>query len=178
MSEITKKVIFFDGDGTLWYPKTTERTRPPQWVYLDEAITDPITELVITPTTKETLSVLGGLGIMRVLLSTCPLPEEEAVKDRVRAARHVDIHHLLDDVQVAPDHPGGKGERIVTLLGKYGIGKEHALMVGDTFERDYQSALAVGVEGLLIRTDYHQEFVDQLDGSQIIADVGDVLGHI
>ena len=178
MSEVTKKIVFFDGDGTLWYPKTTKRTKPPQWVYLDEMVTDPIAELVVTPTTKDTLSVLGEWGVKRVLLSTCPLPEEEAIMDRIRATQQVDIHHLLDDVQVAPDHAGGKGERIVTLLGRYGLGKDSALMVGDTYERDYQSAQAVGVEGLLIRTDYHQDFVDQLDESRIITNVGDILARI
>ena len=35
-----KKVVFFDGDGTLWYPKTTKRTAAPHWVYLDPAITN------------------------------------------------------------------------------------------------------------------------------------------
>jgi len=178
MIEATKRVVFFDGDGTLWYPRTTRRTRPPQWVYLDRTIIDPIAELIVTPTTRETLSVLGGLGVKRVLLSTCPLPEEEAILDRTRAAKQVDIHHLLDDVQVAPDHPGGKGERIITLLGMYGLDKEHALMVGDTYERDYRSAQAVGVDGLHITTDYHQDFVDQLDRSRVIADVGDVLSRI
>lgn len=36
MNEL-KKTVFFDGDGTLWYPKTTRRTRKPWWIYLDEA---------------------------------------------------------------------------------------------------------------------------------------------
>src|SRR5665213_1429742 len=131
-----KKVIFFDGDGTLWYPKTTKRTKAPHWVYLDDNI-DSYAQFIVTPTTVETLEELGKRGIKRVLLSTSPLPEEEAIMSRIKAAQLVDIHHLLDDIQVSLDYPEGKGERIITLLANYGLNPEDALMVGDTFNWDY-----------------------------------------
>ena len=30
-----KKIIFFDGDGTLWYPKKTKYKEHPVWLYRD-----------------------------------------------------------------------------------------------------------------------------------------------
>lgn len=175
---VVKKVIFFDGDGTLWYPQSTKRTKPPHWVYFDKTIVDLYAEFIVTPTTVETLVELGKRGIKRVLLSTSPLPEEEAIMSRIKSAQQVDIHHLLDDIQVAPDYPEGKGERILALLAKYGLKPAEALMVGDTFNWDYKSAQDVGVEGLLIASDYQPEFLRELDESRIIIDTIDLLDRI
>jgi len=173
-----KKVIFFDGDGTLWYPKTTKRTVAPHWVYLDHSIADPYALFVPTPTVVETLQRLGEMNIKRVLLSTSPLPEEEAIMSRIRASKHVDIHHLLDDIQVAPEYIEGKGERITALLKKYNLNPEDALMVGDTFGWDYKSAQDVGVEGMLIRSDYQKEFMQELPEDRLITYLKDVIAKI
>ncbi len=173
-----KKVIFFDGDGTLWYPKTTKRTVAPHWVYLDPAITDPWSLFIPVPTVVETLQRLGEMKIKRVLLSTSPLPEEEAIMSRIKAAKQIDIHHLLDDIQVAPDYMEGKGERITALLEKYRLMPMDALMVGDTFNWDYKSARDVGVEGLLIRSDYQKEFISELPDNRLITDLKEVLAKI
>ena len=35
---VMKKIIFFDGDGTLWYPKETKHKRNPVWIYKDKTI--------------------------------------------------------------------------------------------------------------------------------------------
>ena len=173
-----KKVIFFDGDGTLWYPETTKRTIAPHWVYLDKTISDPYELFVPTPTVAETLTQLGELSIKRVLLSTSPLPEEEAIMSRIKATKQVDVHHLLDDIQVAPEYPAGKGERIMALLKAYGLEPEDALMVGDTFSYDYQSAQDVGVEGLLIRSEYQTEFVNELPKDRLITHLKEVITKI
>lgn len=173
-----KKVIFFDGDGTLWYPKSTLWTRKPHWVYLDKAVTDPVAEFVTTPRAIETLALLGQRGIKRVLLSTSPLPEEEAIMHRIRVTQHVEINHLLDDVQVAPDYPEGKGERITALLEQYRLQKEDALMVGDMFRWDYKSAQEVGVEALLIKTDYQDEFADDIELGNVITSIHDLIDRL
>lgn len=174
-----KKVIFFDGDGTLWYPESTKRTVAPHWVYFDPmTMSNPWAEFVATPTVAETLRRLGDLNIKRVLLSTSPLPEEEAIMSRIKAAQQIDVHHLLDDIQIAPDYPSGKGERLVALLERYGLGARDALMVGDTYERDYQAARDVGIDSLLLRSEYQQEFIEQLPANQVITDLIEVLGHV
>ena len=172
-----KKVIFFDGDGTLWYPKTTKRTKAPHWVYFDDSI-DPYEQFIITPTTTQTLEELGRRKIMRVLLSTSPLPEEEAIISRLKVVQQVDIHHLLDDIQVAPDYPAGKGEQIIKLLEKYELKPEDALMVGDTFNWDYKSAQDVGIDGLLIKSDYQQEFIRELNSNLVITNIIELLNHL
>jgi FMN phosphatase YigB (HAD superfamily) len=173
-----KKVIFFDGDGTLWYPAKTKRTVRPHWVYHDPSINNPWAEFVITPTARETLTELGEMGVKRVLLSTSPQSEEDAIISRIKAARQVDVYHLLDDVQVAPEYVEGKGERIVALLSKYGFKTGDALMVGDTYKWDYESAANVGVEGLLIMSDYQQEYIEKLDKSRVITNLIEVINVI
>ena len=35
-----KKIVFFDGDGTLWYPKDTRHTEPPHWIYHEKRSLD------------------------------------------------------------------------------------------------------------------------------------------
>lgn len=173
-----KKVIFFDGDGTLWYPKTTKRTIAPHWVYLDHSVADPYALFVPTPTVIETLELLGKINIKRVLLSTSPLSEEEAIMSRIKACKQVDIHHLLDDIQVAPEYIEGKGERITVLLERYGLKPEDALMVGDTFSYDYKSAQDVGVEGLLIKSEYQKEFINELPEDRLITYLKEVITKI
>jgi hypothetical protein len=32
---MNKLIIFFDGDGTIWYPKATKRKVKPHWIYSD-----------------------------------------------------------------------------------------------------------------------------------------------
>lgn len=170
-----KKIIFFDGDGTLWYPAKTKRTVRPHWVYRDPNIADPLSEMVVTPTAGETLTKLGEMGVKRVLLSTSPESEELAIRSRTRVAQLVGVYNLLDDVQVAPEYVEGKGTRIIALLSEYGLKREDALMVGDTYKWDYESAGNVGVEGLLIRSDYQREYIDELDKNKVITNLIEVI---
>lgn len=173
-----KKVIFFDGDGTLWYPKTTKRTRKPHWVYLDESIADPVGEFIITPHAKDVLETLGSKGIKRVLLSTSPLSEEEAIMQRIEVLQHIDIHHLLDDIQVAPDRQDGKGLMITKLLKQSGLKPEDALMVGDSYKWDYDAAQNVGVDAALLDSDYERDLAKQMGVTNLIKDLRGVLALI
>jgi FMN phosphatase YigB (HAD superfamily) len=169
------KVVFFDGDGTLWYPSRTKRHQKPHWVYNDPGVKDPVKEFIVTPGTVETLEELGRRNIKRVLLSTSPLSTEEAIIHRIEVLRHVDLHHLLDDIQVAPNQIEGKGQCIEALLEKYGLTKAEALMVGDTYAWDYEAARKVDVRALLIKSDYAAEFLVHLDPVDVIDDLRDVL---
>lgn len=169
------KVIFFDGDGTLWYPKATLRTKKPHWVYSDETIKDPIRQFVVTPGTIETLEELGRRKIKRVLLSTSPLPEDEAIMHRIEVLQHIGIRHLLDAIEVAPNDVEAKGRRILELLNKYGLDKSTALQVGDTYLWDYRSATNVGVRAVLIKSDYQLEQIQSLDPDEVIEDLRGIL---
>lgn len=171
-----KKVIFFDGDGTLWYPRSTLRTRKPHWVYLDETITDPITELVATPTAITTLQQIGELGIVRVLLSTSPLEQLEAFEHRKTIAKHVGVFDVLDDICIAPEVVTGKAEKIKMWLQEHKIDPKHALMVGDTYHWDIVAAQSVGVEGLLLNGEHDLKATqDETIVDIVIDDLSDVL---
>lgn len=170
-----KEVIFFDGDGTLWYPRTTLRTRKPHWVYTDTAITEPIHEMIATPNVASTLTELGRRGILRVLLSTSPLEEREALEHRRAIASHVGIIDLLDDIHVAPERRGGKGEKIAQWLLQHDMSAERALMVGDTYEWDILAANSVGVEGILIDSEHETEAIALHKVTDAIEDLSDII---
>ncbi len=175
-SKISKEVVFFDGDGTLWHPRSTLRTRKPHWVYLDKTVADPITEMIATPKAEATLHQLGELGVRRVLMSTSPLEESEALAHRKAIAAHVGILDLLDDIRVAPEVINGKGEKIAAWLMQHEINPERALMVGDTYEWDIVAANSVGVEGVLLDSDHEAEVIRNNGITDIVInDLSDVV---
>lgn len=53
-----KKIIFFDGDGTLWYPKKTKYSKHPVWIYKDKRIKN---HLTMTQTSVSTIKKLKNL---------------------------------------------------------------------------------------------------------------------
>lgn len=170
-----KKVVFFDGDGTLWYPKSTKRTQKPHWVYLDKSISDPIAEFIVTPQTVETLRELGARGIKRVLLSTSPLPEDEAILHRIEVVNRLQLRGLLDDIRVAPDYRDGKGERALQLLKEYGFSKKDALLIGDMYNWDYKPAQDVGIDALLIDSDYERDYAKSMGVTDFVTDISGIL---
>ncbi len=151
----TKKIIFFDGDGTIWYPKSTKRKVAPHWVYSDKKIGDKyLKHLILTPSAVVTLKKLKKLGIFLVLLSTHPHPPKEAdilLKEKVK---HLKLEKLFDEFYSSRDYPEGKGELIVKILKKKHIPKTNALMIGDSYRYDYLSAKKIGVDVFLIESEY------------------------
>ncbi len=150
-----KKIIFFDGDGTIWYPRLSKRSRAPHWIYSDKNIGDNYLEhLTLTPSALETLKKLKKLGIMLILLSTYPhLPKEADILQKVKI-KHFKLEEIFDDFYTSRDKKLGKGEAIVRILRKKHIPKTQALMVGDSYRFDYLSAKKVDVDALLIKSDY------------------------
>ena len=90
----------------------------------------------------------------------------------------VGVFDLLDDVQVAPVYIEGKGQRILALLASYSLQPEDALMVGDAYQWDYESAKNVGVDGLLIESDYQQEYIAELGSKRVIKQLIDVIDRL
>ncbi len=152
-----KKIIFFDGDGTLWYPKKTKYTEHPVWVYRDPITSkSPNKHLMLIPTVLTTLKKLKKQGIILVILSTHPHPPEEAdtlIKGKIK---HFQLYDLFDEVHATRAYHGSKGEFMLKILHERGIPKNKALMVGDTYLWDIKSALNVGIDGLLIETKYEK----------------------
>lgn len=152
-----KKIIFFDGDGTLWYPKLTKYTKAPWWVYTAaETAKNPNRHLVLTPTTLSTLKRLRARGIILVVLSTHPHPPEEADVMLKKKVRHFDLHELFDEIHAARPYHESKGEIMAKILKRRKIPKSQALMIGDKYDWDYRPARKNGIEALLVTSDYEK----------------------
>jgi FMN phosphatase YigB (HAD superfamily) len=150
-----KKIIFFDGDGTLWYPKATKHKKAPQWIYQNRKTSkNPEKHLILIPTVLSTLKKLISMGIILVILSTHPHPPRKAgdlIKDKVK---HFQLKGLFSEVHATREYHGSKGEFMVNILKRRGFHKKHALMVGDQYNWDYKPAKENGIDALLIESEY------------------------
>lgn len=149
-----KKVIFFDGDGTLWYPRKTKHTEKPHWVYKDKSIKDYHPHLVLIPTVEKTLKKLNKVGIITILLSTHPHEIKEAYRVMNKKVDYFKLKKLFTEIHATREYHKSKGEYIVEILKRLKIPKSKALMVGDNYLWDYKPARNIGVEALLIQSDY------------------------
>ena len=104
-----KRIVFFDGDGTLWYPKSTKRTQKPHWIYHDPlTMNDHKAYLILTPRVVSTLQKLRKLGIITVIISTHPHSAKDAdviLNDKVH---YFGLETLVDEVHAARNVPTGK----------------------------------------------------------------------
>lgn len=151
----TKEIIFFDGDGTLWYPKRTKQKIAPHWIYSDPEIGERyLDHMVLTPSVLATLKKLKKTGVVLVALSTHPHSRKEADVIMNNKIRHFKLGNIFDEIYTAKNHQDGKGEVILRVLKQKEIPKSRALMVGDSYRYDYLSARRIGVDALLIKSDY------------------------
>lgn len=149
-----KKIIFFDGDGTLWYPLKTKYTEKPHWLYKDKSIKDHHAHLVLIPTVESTLKKLKRMGILTIVLSTHPHEVDEAYRIINKKVEHFNLKELFTEVHATREYHESKGEYIVEILQKLNIPKAQALMVGDNYLWDYKPARDIRVDALLMRSDY------------------------
>jgi len=117
-----KKLIFFDGDGTLWYPKKTKHNKGAWKVYeLPGGHKEHNKHLILTPTTYSTLKKLKKKGIITILLSTNPYPPRKAdmvIKGRVK---HLKLNNLFDEVHATKEYHSSKGAcngDVTPILGR------------------------------------------------------------
>ncbi len=150
-----KKILFFDGDGTLWYPETTGHTIAPQWIYADKKIgSNYLKHMMVIPSVLQTLEKLKKRGLIMVILSAHPHPPKEAMKLLDDKINHFKLSDYFDSYYASKSHPDEKGKVMVKILKKKGIPKSRALMVGDSYRYDYLSARKVGIDALLVKTPY------------------------
>ncbi len=149
-----KKIIFFDGDGTLWYPKKTKYTKHPVWLYKDKRFKNHTNHLVMTPSALTTIRTLKKMGILTIVLSTHPHPPKEADAIINNKIRHFELDKLFDEVHATREHSGSKGEFMVEILRRRKIPKSKALMVGDSYRWDFEPAKENGIDALLIESEY------------------------
>jgi FMN phosphatase YigB (HAD superfamily) len=151
----SKKIIFFDGDGTLWYPKSTKWGKKPHWLYKDfPEAKNYLKHLTLTPQIVSTLKRLRSRGVVLVALSTHPHKRLEADIHMTRKVKHLRLDSLFDHVYTARPFPWGKGKVIKSILKKQKISKSKAVLVGDSYIYDYLSAKKVGVDCILVSTPY------------------------
>lgn len=174
-----KKIIFFDGDGTLWYPKTTKRTVKPFWVYLDEETKDNFLDhLEVVAEVKETLRELKTRNIKLIILSTHPDKLENASDVLKSKVEHFELHDLFDEYYVTAEYTEAKAEKIAELLEKFKLDKAEALMVGDSYRWDIEPVTSSGVDALLIDSSYHQENKVHEPAKNVIKDISEILNFI
>jgi phosphoglycolate phosphatase-like HAD superfamily hydrolase len=143
-----KKIIFFDGDGTLWYPKATKRTQKPHWVYHDKRTKDNYLEHIeLTPGTKGALEWLYDKDIRLVVISANPYDEEIAVKEIKERIDHFGLGNLFYSYRASKgSDPLGKVSPMLGLIKQLGLNKEDALMVGIA---TFTTILLLGRQGLM-----------------------------
>jgi phosphoglycolate phosphatase-like HAD superfamily hydrolase len=148
-----KKLIFFDGDGTLWYPKKTKRTQKPHWIYSDPKTKDSYLEhLELTPGTKEVFNYLHQKNIYIVVVSANPFPEDVAnieLKEKLKYFNLIDLVYAYRSS--SGDNPDGKATIMLEIIRTLKLKKEQALMVGDSYFYDYLAAKNIGIEALFIK---------------------------
>jgi FMN phosphatase YigB (HAD superfamily) len=173
---MTKKIVFFDADGTLWYPHTTKRAQHPVWLYLDEQLKHNYLEhMSLTPQAVETLKLIRENGLMTVILSTHPHEAEEAARRLGEKVLHFELADLFDEVHATAEYPEAKAEKILEILERHDLTKHDALMVGDSYEWDYAPAQGIEVDAVLINSDYHQENRENEPVKNLIDDLDDLL---
>lgn len=173
-----KKIIFFDGDGTLWYPRATKRTQKPHWIYHDITTRDNYLEhLELTPGTKETLGMLHGKGVRLVVISANPYPEEIAIKEikeRIDYFGLTDLFHTYRSSQ--GDDPNGKVAIMLEILDELGFTKGDALMVGDSYFYDYLAPKEAGIDAFFIENEVAKMPDPTPTGMQSVKEVNDLMG--
>ncbi len=170
------KIVFFDGCGTLWYPRQTGRDENPVWIYRNpEAARDPDARLALTPSARATLQTLRGRGIVTALLSTSPHPRRHADQVLRRRVSRLGLGGLLGELHATAERHAAKGELITTILDRRRLSPREAIMVGDRHMWDTEPARAVGVRALLLRSAYEAEYIGAHPEQEIIEEVDGIL---
>lgn len=172
-----KKIVFFDGDGTLWYPKTTKRTRIPWWIY-DSFPNSFLDHLELDPDTVETLYYLKTNNVKTILLSTHPDSLENPLEVLRGKIIHLGIGDILDDFFATEEYREAKPKKILELLESLKIDKKHALMVGDSYNWDYRPAERYGIDVVLIDSLYHQERKETEPAKRMVEKLAEIIKYV
>lgn len=175
-----KKLLFLDGDGTLWYPSATKRTEKPHWVYHDEKTKDNYLEhMELTPKTKEALELLHKKGMYLVVISASPYDEESAINDIEERLDHFGLSDLFYAVRAsAGGDPNGKAAIMLEIIKELGITKEAALMVGDSYFYDYLAAKENGIDAFFIENEVAKMPQPMPDDLRSIKEVRDLVAML
>jgi phosphoglycolate phosphatase-like HAD superfamily hydrolase len=151
-----KKIIFFDVTGTLLYPKRTKNKENPGWPHQkSKNYFDARKHMTLTPHAKQTLIKLKKIGITLIIVSV--VHDGVKQKDVEAMLKYFGIDHFFDEIHtVGKKVKGAKGPTVVSVLKRLKIPKKYALMVGDAYWADYRMVRDVGVESVLIYSEYQR----------------------
>jgi phosphoglycolate phosphatase-like HAD superfamily hydrolase len=149
-----KKILFFDGDGTLWYPKLTKRTQKPHWIYNDVGTKDNyLPHLELTPGVEATLDALYASQIYLVVISANPYSEDIAVKEIKKRLDYFGLTRYFYKYRSSNGgDPKDKARVMLEVLKDLGLNTEDALMIGDSYVYDYLAAKDVGIDAFWIES--------------------------
>lgn len=150
-----KRVIFFDGDGTTWYPRETKREVPPYLIYKKyKKEKDYLPKLKLAYGIVKIIKKLKKEEKTLILISTMPYKSSKANKLLDNKMRYLRLDNIFHEWYAVEDFQEAKGLLIVKLLKEKNISKKDALIVGDSYRYDYLSARSVNIEALLLRNSY------------------------
>ena len=109
---------------------------------------------MLIPGTVNTLRRLKKMGIITVILSTHPHEKDEAYKRIDKKVKHFNLGEFFTEVHATREYHESKGEYIIEILKRLNIPKTKAIMIGDNYKWDYKPARSVGVDALLVESDY------------------------
>ncbi len=180
-----KKLIFFDADGTLWYPKRTKYNGRPWWIYFDDKTKDnPLVHLTLTPRVKTTLKKLKELGVQTVLIAQMPYPKYKANKLLTEKTKYFGIFKYFDQIRashagIRASEPDPKDIAILEVIKDRKIPKSKALLVGDSYKFDYLAAKNCGIDCLLIDSFKHtKEYSEYKRVKKRIKNIGELLDYV
>ncbi len=174
------KLIFLDGDGTIWYPKSTKRTQKPHWIYHDPSTKNQyLQHLELAPKIRETLAFLHSQGVLLVLISANPAPAEVAESELLNKLQYFGIEDYFHSYHSSPgDNPLGKAEVIQRILTQENLLPQDSLMVGDSYFYDYEAAQSIGVPAYWIENTVSNQPDVIPPEWQKISEVSDILEQI
>jgi len=115
------------------------------------------------------------MGILTVVLSAHPHPPKEADALINHKIKHFKLDKLFDEVHATRGDFRSKGKFMIKILRKRRIPKSKALMVGDSYEWDFEPAKKNGIDALLIESEY-EPMKKQIKGT--IKKLSDIFAHI
>jgi FMN phosphatase YigB (HAD superfamily) len=147
-----KRAYFFDGDGTLWYPTSTQRTIKPHWVYQDPKTKNTYLEhLTLTPGVTELLPKLYKQEIFIVVISAHPGPHDQAMTEMHTKLTHFGLIEYIHSYHITPGNdPHGKTLAIREVISELGVKPSQAVMIGDSYYYDYLGARDAGIDAYWI----------------------------
>jgi len=154
-----KRVVFFDGDGIIWYPRGRKKETPPYLIYRKyKKERDYLPRLKLAYGIVKTLKKLKKEGKTLILISTMPYDSVKANKLLDNKIRYFKLDNIFHEWYAIENIQEAKGLFMVELLKEKNILKKHALIVGDSYRYDYLSAKKVNIEALLLENPYTKIF--------------------